>query len=281
MGLFSTLRDALGLQRPLQMHDHTAPLALSDAARQRLQSLPDGSGVHVETVEVLNGRAVQVTEGDSQGPPAPEFDPLPLTASDADLDLLRGRTLDLRDDRWLISLQMELRGRETPNPDGRLYMASRPLGSGRPAFVTPDGELTGLPARLLAIDGVQSVLFRDNTVTVERVPDTPWDRLDRAVDAAIREHFLLCGGPVMGTEARGAEGELHTAVRQVIEERIAPAIHRDGGDIELVGIADGVVRVALTGACRSCPASSATLQHGVERTLKQAFPDQVERVEQV
>ena len=281
MGLWSTIRDALGLQAPLRVVDPGVPLALSASAHARLEALPEGRGVHVATSEVPGGRVVQVTEGELQGPSAPGFEAWPITASDVDLERLRGRTLDVRDDRWIVSFPLELRARETPNPDGRLYLAITPLGEGRPAFFVPPAEDGGLPARLLAIPEVVSVLFRENTVTVERTPSAPWGPIDRAVDVALREHFLLCGGPVQGGGGSGSGSALEEAVRQVLETHVAPAIHRDGGDIELVGVSNGVVRVSLVGACRSCPASQATLQHGVEHTLKQAFPDQIERVEQV
>jgi len=284
MGVWQTLRNALGLQRPLEMHDPDVPLALTDAAVARLDSLPEGEGIHVETVEVPGGRFVQVTEGEQQGPPAPGFEAWALTASDADLDRLRGRTLDHQQGRWSIAVPMELRARETPNPDGRLYLCSQRLGEGAPAFFVsaPDTEAPGLAGRLVAIEGVASVLVRDNTVTIERVKGTPWDRIDRAVDVALREHFLLCGrtldgGRVIETD----DGQLAAEVRRVLAEHVAPAIHRDGGDIELVGVSQGVAKVSLVGACRSCPASQMTLQNGVERTLLAAFPGQITRVEQV
>lgn len=287
MGLWSTIRDALGLQRPLPRHDATVPLALSEAAQARLQGLAPGQGVHVETVEVPGGRQVQITEGQLQGPSAPGLEAWPLTASDADLERLRGRTLDVREDRWVISVPLELRARQTPNPNGRLYLSSQLLCTGRPAFFTGTVPTSipnaMLPARLLAIEGIVSVLLRDNTATIERVEGAPWSALDRAVDEALREHLLLCGGPVDGGRAStsGGGGELFEAIEQVIAEQIAPAIHRDGGDIELLGVNDGVVTVALNGACRSCPASSLTLKGGVERTLREAFPGQIQRVEQV
>lgn len=280
MGLWATIRDALGLQRPLQVLDHTAPLELTAAAVARLDGMAEGQGIHLSTSEVPGGRIVTVTEGELQGPSAPGFEAWPITSSDVDLQRLRGRTLDVRDDRWAISFPLELRARDTPNPDGRLYLTSTALGEGRPAFFTPPTD-EDLPARLLAIPSVVSVLFRDNTVTVERAPGAPWDPIDKAVDAALREHFLLCGQPVAGAEASSEGGALEAAVRQILDEQVAPAIHRDGGDIELVGVSNGVVKVSMMGACRSCPASQMTLQNGVERALKEALPGQIERVEQV
>ncbi|MEN0063753.1 MAG: NifU family protein [Myxococcota bacterium] len=286
MSVWQTLRNALGLQRPLEVHDPTVPLRLTEAAQARLVGLGEDQGIHVETTEAPGGRLVQVTEGARQGPAAPGYEAWSLTASDADLDRLRGRILDVHQDRWTISVPLELRARETPNPDSRLYLSSQPLAEGAPAFFVSGadagGEVPALAARLMAIEGVRSLLLRDNTVTVERVPSTPWDGLDRKVDIALREHFLLCGRAVKGERlATTDDGKLSAAVRQVLAEKVAPAIHRDGGDIELVGVSQGVVKVSLVGACRSCPASAMTLQHGVERTLKEAFPGQIERVEQV
>ncbi len=62
---------------------------------------------------------------------------------------------------------------------------------------------------------------------------------------------------------------------------IRPALQADGGDVELVDVTeDGVVKVALQGACRGCPMSQLTLANGVERVLKEQIPE-VARVEPV
>jgi Fe-S cluster biogenesis protein NfuA len=70
---------------------------------------------------------------------------------------------------------------------------------------------------------------------------------------------------------------MEAKVREILETRIRPLIQRDGGDIELVGVENNTVRVRLRGACAGCPASQMTLQHGVERLLKEELPE-VERV---
>jgi Fe-S cluster biogenesis protein NfuA len=63
-------------------------------------------------------------------------------------------------------------------------------------------------------------------------------------------------------------------------EKIRPALQADGGDIELIDVTDGVVKVRLKGACGGCPMSQMTLKMGVERTLKQEVPE-VKSVEAV
>ena len=63
--------------------------------------------------------------------------------------------------------------------------------------------------------------------------------------------------------------------KQLVEkalEKIRPMLQRDGGDIELVGVNDGVVKVRLTGACKGCPMSQMTLKQGVEKMLLKEVP---------
>jgi len=58
-----------------------------------------------------------------------------------------------------------------------------------------------------------------------------------------------------------------------ILDKIRPALVRDGGNVELVGVDDGTVKVKLVGACAGCPMSTMTLKNGIERILKQEVPE--------
>jgi len=62
--------------------------------------------------------------------------------------------------------------------------------------------------------------------------------------------------------------------------RVRPALQADGGDVELVDVDGGIVKVRLTGACGGCPMASLTLKNGIEAALKEEIPS-VERVESV
>ena len=55
--------------------------------------------------------------------------------------------------------------------------------------------------------------------------------------------------------------------------KIRPALQADGGDVELVDVEDGVVKVRLTGACASCPVATVTLKQGIERILKEQIAE--------
>ena len=61
-------------------------------------------------------------------------------------------------------------------------------------------------------------------------------------------------------------------VQKVIDE-VRPNLQADGGDIEFLGIDDGVVKVKLKGACAGCPMSTMTLKQGIERVLKAEVPE--------
>ncbi|HJX12762.1 MAG TPA: NifU family protein [Dehalococcoidales bacterium] len=56
-------------------------------------------------------------------------------------------------------------------------------------------------------------------------------------------------------------------------DKIRPALQRDGGDVELIEVTEGTVKVKLTGACAGCPMSTMTLKNGIERILKEQVPE--------
>jgi Fe-S cluster biogenesis protein NfuA len=65
---------------------------------------------------------------------------------------------------------------------------------------------------------------------------------------------------------------MHEKVEAVLD-KIRPLLQADGGDVELVDVNDGVVKVKLTGACMGCPMSTITLQQGIARILKEQIPE--------
>lgn len=65
-------------------------------------------------------------------------------------------------------------------------------------------------------------------------------------------------------------------MRDKVEEvldKIRPNLMQDGGNVELVDIEDGTVKVKLTGACGCCPMATMTLKMGIEKVLKQEIPE--------
>jgi Fe-S cluster biogenesis protein NfuA len=72
---------------------------------------------------------------------------------------------------------------------------------------------------------------------------------------------------------------MREAVQAVID-KIRPTLQADGGDVELISVDNGVVKVRLQGACKGCPMSQMTLKNGIEKFVKKEVPE-VDRVEAV
>ncbi|RNB78001.1 NifU family protein [Brevibacillus panacihumi] len=73
--------------------------------------------------------------------------------------------------------------------------------------------------------------------------------------------------------------EVMDQVQEVLD-KLRPYLQRDGGDVQLVDVEDGVVKLRLMGACGSCPSSTITLKAGIERALIEEIPG-IKEVQQV
>lgn len=73
--------------------------------------------------------------------------------------------------------------------------------------------------------------------------------------------------------------ELFVRIEKALDQ-IRPAIQMDGGDVELVDVEDGVVKVRMVGACGGCPMSTMTLKMGIERAIRSQIPE-IKAVESV
>lgn len=78
------------------------------------------------------------------------------------------------------------------------------------------------------------------------------------------------------TEEVKSESQMYDEVLEVLD-KLRPFLQRDGGDVELVDVEDGIVKLKLMGACGSCPSSTITLKAGIERALL----EEVEGVQEV
>jgi Fe-S cluster biogenesis protein NfuA len=138
-----------------------------------------------------------------------------------------------------------------------------------------------LAERLFEIPGVSGVFFGYDFITITK-SEGEWQHLKPAVLGAIMEHFMA-GAPILRVggetpeagEEFFAEGDAATVatIKELLETRVRPAVAGDGGDITFRGFRDGVVYLAMKGACSGCPSSTATLKHGIQNLLRHFVPD--------
>ena len=174
-----------------------------------------------------------------------------------------------------------LRTEETPNPDARKFVLGIPLGKESRTWNDAEGDDTPDYVKgVFEIEGVASVFQLDRFVSVTRTgPEFEWSDLE----PKLTEILNTLKPPAV--EAKGAYDEsdesLEARVARFISVNVAPFLQQDGGDIELVGFEGGTVKVKLHGACGTCPSAIATLHMGVERRLKEEFPNEVTALERV
>ena len=70
-----------------------------------------------------------------------------------------------------------------------------------------------------------------------------------------------------------ADAETVSVIKELIDDRVRPAVANDGGDITFQGYRDGIVYLHMRGACAGCPSSTATLKYGIENLLRHFVPD--------
>jgi Fe-S cluster biogenesis protein NfuA len=176
----------------------------------------------------------------------------------------------------------------TPNPSTLKFLPGRPvLAEGAREFRDPAAAAASpLAGALLAIDGVEAVMFGPDFVSVTK-GGAEWAHLKPAVLGTIMEHFTS-GAPIVVDSAEAApaeffdpaDAEIVATLKELLVTRVTPAVARDGGDIAFRGFRDGIVYLAMKGSCSGCPSSSATLKNGVENLLRHYVP-QVRSVQQV
>lgn len=191
--------------------------------------------------------------------------------------------------RRTIFIQIE----PTPNPDALKFLPNQrilPENINTPfiEYLNPRSTISPpypspLAAQLMNVDGVKSIFFGADFITVTKDEDANWAHIKPEIFALTTE--AITGGQSIvnvaekkeGAEAAGGEAdslaydenddEVVGMIKELLETRIRPAIQEDGGDIEFRGFEDGNVLLKLRGACRTCDSSTVTLKNGIEGML--------------
>jgi len=177
----------------------------------------------------------------------------------------------------------------TPNPATLKFLPGRAvMPSGTRDFASPEeAEASPLAQALFDTGEVTGVFFGRDFVSVTAAPGVDWSQLKPQVVAVLLDHFVSEAPLFSAQSAAGfsvpldddaveedpADAEVIDQIKELIETRVRPAVASDGGDIRYRGYRDGVVFLAMQGACSGCPSSSATLKQGIESLLKHYVPE--------
>ncbi|KXT14640.1 hypothetical protein AC579_3674 [Pseudocercospora musae] len=194
---------------------------------------------------------------------------------------------------------------DTPNADALKFIPNHQIlpedfPSSFVEYLSPRSTLappnpSPLASSLMNVDGVTSVFYGRDYITVTKDSSTPWVHVKPEVFSLITE-AVTNGQPIVNVvesktgdqgQSSGEEAtydpedeEVVGMIQELLETRIRPAIQEDGGDIEFRGFHDGQVMLKLRGACRTCDSSTVTLKNGIESMLMH-YIEEVKGVQQV
>lgn len=141
-----------------------------------------------------------------------------------------------------------------------------------------------LAEKLFEIEGVSSVFFGSDFITVNKSQDVEWDNIKTSILTTIMDFFLskkpLVNETKNSKKSDEEDSDIVKQIKELIEVKVRPSVAMDGGDVIFRGFEDGIVKLELKGSCSGCPSSSITLKSGIENMLKHYIPE-VESVEQV
>ena len=164
---------------------------------------------------------------------------------------------------------------ETPNPNSLKFIPNMIVSEIGPVEVFKDKEDKTIPLAnsILSIEGVTSIFFGDDFISVNKKTPVKWDDLKPGIISEINDFYSKGNKVVLKKKLeknknQEEESEVVTKIKEVLESKIRPAVARDGGDIKFKSFNEGVVTVELQGSCSGCPSSTITLKRGVENMLK-------------
>lgn len=179
----------------------------------------------------------------------------------------------------------------TPNPSTLKFLPGQPvMAEGSRDFASPEeAGVSPLAAALFTIGDVSGVFFGRDFISVTLGVGGDWGASKNDVLNVLLDHFasgapLFSGGSAANIDIAVDEGntddpadaEIVAQIKELIETRVRPAVAQDGGDIVYRSYREGVVSLAMHGACSGCPSSTATLKQGIEQLLKHYVPEVTE-----
>ena len=172
----------------------------------------------------------------------------------------------------------------TPNPNSLKFLPGKTVSNFGSFEVTKKDDTNNELARnLLSINGVESIFLSKDFISVNKKDDTSWDEIKHIVISLINDFYSSGKECVidnnLNEETNNLE-EIEKKIVKILDQKIRPAVAKDGGDIKFKEFKDGIVKVQLQGSCSGCPSSTMTLKQGVQNLLCHYLPE-VKKVEAI
>ena len=165
----------------------------------------------------------------------------------------------------------------TPNPNSLKFLPGKLVSKAGSFEITKKDEINNeLIRNLLSVNGVEGIFLGKDFISINKYDDASWEDIKHIIISLINDFYS--SGKESVIEKSPQEGsedldELEKKIVKILDEKIRPAVAKDGGDIKFKEFKDGVVKVQLQGSCSGCPSSTMTLKQGVQNLLCHYLPE--------
>jgi Fe-S cluster biogenesis protein NfuA len=165
----------------------------------------------------------------------------------------------------------------TPNPNSLKFLPGKIVSNGGSFEITKKDDVKNILIRnIMSISGVEGIFLGKDFISINKYDDTSWDEIKHIVISFINDFYSDGKEFVIDRdlfESNENLGEIEKKIIKILDEKIRPAVAKDGGDIRFKEFKDGVVMVQLQGSCSGCPSSTQTLKQGVQNLLCHYLPE--------
>ena len=165
----------------------------------------------------------------------------------------------------------------TPNPNSLKFLPGKIVSNaGSFEIVKKDDIKNELIRNIMSVNGVESIFLGKDFISINKDNNTSWDEIKHIVISLINDFYSSGKKFVIDSNLDEEEkniGEIEKKIIQILDEKIRPAVAKDGGDIRFKEFKDGIVKVQLQGSCSGCPSSTMTLKQGVQNLLCHYLPE--------
>ena len=165
----------------------------------------------------------------------------------------------------------------TPNPNSLKFLPGKKVSNSGPYEITrKDNIQNELVKNILSINGVEGIFLGEDFISVNKNGNVKWEEIKHIVISLINDFYADGKEFVIDQnikEDNSDLSEIEEKIVKILEQKIRPAVAKDGGDIKFKEFKDGVVKVQLQGSCSGCPSSTMTLKQGVQNLLCHYLPE--------
>ena len=183
---------------------------------------------------------------------------------------------------------MYVQTEDTPNPNTLKFLPGKTVSeAGSVEFTAKEQTENKLIKDILSMKEVNMVFLGSDFITVKKTEQILWKEIKPKIISLINEYYLKDNVSVLDknyikqkSNDKEPTDEVVKKIISILDEKIRPAVARDGGDIKFKSFENGLVTVELQGSCSGCPSSIMTLKQGVQNLLCH-YVSEVQRVEAI